>query len=135
LTGKFDKELVLPEAGDMTVSGPLIGDGDEDAATVHFLIVQGEGDDTVLAIGQGKWERGGGTKPNPKWSATLPVDAGRHPDGKPGGFRTGKVARGIGLAIAVKPGSVENGEFDPPSFQALTWCADFKFVEEAGAAA
>jgi hypothetical protein len=135
LTGKFDKELVLPKDGDMTVSGPLIGDGDEDAAIVHFLIVQGEGNDTVLAIGEGRWERGGGPEPNPKWSATLPLDKAHHPDGDPGSFRTGKVARGIGLAIAVKSGSVVNGEFDPPSFQALTWCADFKFVEEAGAAA
>jgi hypothetical protein len=135
LTGKFDKKLFLPEAGDMTVRGTLTGDDDEDAATVHFLIVQGEGDDTVLAIGEGKWERGGGPEPNPKWSATLSVDAGRHPDGKPGSFRTGEVARGIGLAIAVKPGSVENGKFDPPSFQTLTWCADFKFTDDAGAAA
>jgi hypothetical protein len=129
VTGRFDKKLTLPAAGDITVRGPFAGDGDEDAAIVHFLIVQGEGQETVLATGQGSWKKG-----DQEWSGKVPVDAGRHPDGKHGAFRTDKIARGIGLAIALQPGKVDNGTFEPPAFQALTWCADFKFEAEQAAA-
>jgi len=135
--GQFDDELTLPTNGGMIeVRGPLRVDADPDidgridGAVVHFLIVQGEGDATVTAIGQGHWKR-----PDAEWTAELPSDAGKLPDESPGTFSTtvdnGR-ARGIGLAIAIKPGKVDRGSFVPPAFEALTWCADFRFVPDAG---
>jgi hypothetical protein len=138
MTGQFDDELTLPaNGGVIEVRGPLRIDddpdidGDIESAVIHFVIVQGQGDDTVTADGQGKWAR-----PDGEWTAKLPADAGKHPDGTPGTFSTdvqNGLARGIGLAIAIKPGEVRNGKFVPPAFQELTWCADFKFVPERAA--
>jgi len=135
MTGQFDHELTLPaNGGSIEVKGPLRIDDDPDidgnitSAVVHFLIVQGQGNDTVIAIGQGGWARPAG-----EWTAQLPANKCTHPDGTPGAFSTAVqngTARGIGLAIAIKPGEVRNGTFVPPAFQALTWCADFKFVPE-----
>jgi hypothetical protein len=138
--GQFDDTLILPaNGGVIDVKGPLKVDdnpeidGDITGAVIHFLIIQGEGNNTVTAIGQGHWSR-----PDDKWTAQLPADAGEHPDKSPGMFSTdvqdGR-ARGIGLAIAIKAGKVKDGAFIPPSFQALTWCADFKFVRDQAAAA
>jgi hypothetical protein len=130
MTGKFDKQLTLPMTGDIDVKGPFTGDGDETKAVVHFLIVQsGEGDDppagqTVTVIGRGTWNAG-----DKKWSGTV-SPTGTLPSGDEGRLHPGR-ARGIGLAIAVKPGGLTSDtppKFDAPSFQALTWCADFKFV-------
>jgi hypothetical protein len=140
LIGQFDDELTLPaDGGIIEVRGPFRVDDDPGidhditGAVIHFLLIQGEGNGTVTAIGQGHWER-----PAAEWTAQLPADAGSHPDQTPGKFSTevqnGR-ARGIGLAIAIKAGAVRNGSFIPPSFQALTWCADFKFVREKAAAA
>jgi len=136
MTGQFDDELTLPaNGGVIEVRGPLKVDDDPDidrdikGAVIHFVIVQGQGDDTVTAVGQGHWARPAG-----EWTAQLPADAGTLPNGDPGTFSTAVqngTARGIGLAIAMKPGKVLNGKFIPPAFQTLTWCADFKFVPEA----
>lgn len=138
MTGQFDDELTLPaNGGFIEVKGPLRIDDDPDidgditSAVIHFLIVQGQGHDTVTAVGQGHWARPAG-----EWTAQLPADAGRYPNGTPGSFSAdvqNGLARGIGLAIAIKPGDVRNGTFVPPAFQALTWCADFKFVPERAA--
>jgi hypothetical protein len=135
MTGQFDDELTLPaDGGVIKVRGPLTDiDGDIESAVIHFVIVQGQGDDTVTAVGQGKWEH-----PNGKWTAELPADAGEHPNGTPGTFSTSVqngTARGIALAIAIKArkGKVLGGKFVPPAFQGLTWCADFKFVPERAA--
>jgi hypothetical protein len=130
MTGQFDDTLTLPASGSIEVQGPLkvddVIDGDIEGAVVHFVIVQGQGDDTVTAVGQGSW-----TRPNGEWTAELPVDAGKLPNGGPGRFSTtvqNGLARGIGFAIAMKPGKVVNGKFIPPAFQTLTWCADFNFI-------
>ena len=135
MTGQFDHELTLPASGGVIeIRGPLridddpAIDGDIKSAVIHFLIVQGKGNDTVTAIGQGHWARPAG-----EWTAQLAADAGKRPDDTPGTFSTdveNGTARGIGLAIAIKPGQVVDGAFVPPAFQALTWCADFKFVPE-----
>lgn len=133
--GAFVSEITLPaNGGSIDVRGPLKVDGDPEidggitGAVVHFLIIQGRGNDTVTATGQGHWER-----PATEWTAALPASAGLLPNNDPGTFSTtvddGR-ARGIGLAIAIKPGKVIDGEFVPPAFEALTWCADFKFVPE-----
>ena len=134
MTGQFDDTLTLPASGSIEVKGPLqvddVIDSDIKSAVIHFLIVQGEGDDAVTAVGQGHWAR-----PASEWTAELPVDAGRLPDDPdtPVTFSTdvqNGTARGIGLAIAIKPGKVRNRTFVPPAIQALTWCAEFKFVPE-----
>jgi hypothetical protein len=133
MTGQFDDELTLPaNGGVIQVKGPLIDvDGDIESAVIHFVIVQGQGNDTVTAVGQGNWERPAG-----KWTAELHADAGEHPNGTPGTFSTtvqNGTARGIAMAVAIKArkGKVSNGgKFIPPAFQTLTWCADFKFVPD-----
>jgi hypothetical protein len=37
------------------------------------------------------------------------------------------LARGIALAMVVKPGKLTGSRFDPPMIQALTWWSDFQF--------
>jgi hypothetical protein len=133
MTGQFDHELTLPaNGGVIEVRGPLTDiDGDIESAKIHFVIVQGQGDNTVTAEGLGHWAR-----PATEWTAELSAAAGKHPDDTPGTFSTdvqNGLARGIGLAIAIKAGKVINGTYVPPAFQQLTWCADFKFVSERGA--
>ena len=130
MTGQFDDELTLPaNGGVIEVSGPLTDiDGDIESAVIRFVIVQGQGDNTVTADGQGRWER-----PASGWTGQLAADAGKHPNGTDGTFSTNVqngLARGIALAIAIKAGKVINGTYVPPAFQQLTWCADFKFVPE-----
>lgn len=135
--GKFNKQLQLPADGDIDVRGPFTADGDETAAVIHFLIVQGDeeghapADQTVTVIGQGTWRSG-----QTEWSGMV-SPRGRLPSGDEGWLRPG-LARGIGLAIAVKPESVTDDDppkFDAPSFQTLTWCADFQLVGAPGTAA
>src|SRR5262249_11823221 len=96
-----------------------------DGAKVLFLIVQGEGKDAVIVNGEGRWNRADGGE----WSGTTD----RH--GKyVGGSGTGElqlgVARGIALSVVIKPGKTfdQGRKLDPPTIEALTWCADFEFV-------
>jgi hypothetical protein len=136
MQGQFKHELTLPAGGGViNVIGPFKVDNEEGIdkdikrAVVHFLIVQGEGSDTVIGEGQGEWKRG-----DDDWTGDLRPQDCKHPNGTPGQFSTEVdhgIARGIGLAVAIKAGRVrEDGEFDPPSFQTLTWCANFKFVKQ-----
>jgi hypothetical protein len=129
--GKFDKQLTLPDEGEMEVRGPFTPDEDETAAIVHFLIIQGgedrraPADQTVTVAGQGAWKQG-----ETEWSGTVSTK-GRLPLGGEGWLQPG-LARGIGLAVAVKPERLTDDsppKFDPPSYQTLTWCADFQLVE------
>ena len=129
--GKFNKQLTLPASGDIDVRGPFTPDYDEKEAIVHFLLIQGgedhksPADQTVTVIGQGRWTEG-----EAEWSGMV-SPKGRLPSGAEGWLHPG-LARGIGLAIAVKPETLTDDsppKFDPPSFQALTWCADFHFVD------
>jgi hypothetical protein len=132
--GRFNKRITLPaNGGDIDVRGPFTGDGDETAAVIHFLIVQGgedrhtPADQTVTVIGQGSWVKG-----DAEWSAIV-SPKGRLPSGDDGWLQTG-LARGIALAIAVKPESLTDDDppkFDAPSYQTLTWCADFQLVDGA----
>lgn len=133
--GKFDPRLPWPGSGDVEVRGPFEADGDETAAVIHFVIVQpGEGsnapaDQTVTAIGQGTW-----SAPDTEWSGMV-HRTGRLPLGGTAPLHPGP-ARGIGLAIAVKPEKLTDDRpprYDAPSFQALTWCADFEFVASEAA--
>jgi hypothetical protein len=132
MRGKFDKELVLPAEGAMEVRGPFTPDEDETAAVVHFLIIQGgedrsaPADQTVTVVGHGAWKKG-----EKEWSGTASTK-GRLPLGGEGLLQPG-LARGIGLAVAVKPERLTDDsppKFDPPSYQTLTWCADFQLVGE-----
>jgi hypothetical protein len=134
MTGRFNKRITLPpKGGDIDVRGPFTGDGDETAAVIHFLIVQGgeehnsPADQTVTVIGQGSWENG-----DSEWSGTVSPQ-GRLPSGGNGWLHPG-LARGIALAVAIKPESLTDDDppkFDAPSYQTLTWCADFQLVEGA----
>lgn len=133
MQGKFDKQLILPDAGEIEVRGPFEADADEPSATIHFLIVQeGEevedrhapADQTVTAVGQGTWSRG-----DKEWTGMV-SPKGRLPNGEDGWLHLG-LARGIGLAVAVKNESLTKDnppKFDPPSYETLTWCADFHLV-------
>jgi hypothetical protein len=126
--GKFAKKMDLPDEGDIDVSGPFTPDGDETEVMVHFLIVQGDEEDpknadqTVTVSGYGVWTGG------EEWSGTA-SPKGRLPSGDEGWLKAGR-ARGIGLAVAVKREGVTKDPpgFDPPSYQTLTWCADFELV-------
>jgi hypothetical protein len=124
--GKFDRELPLPRQGRIPVKGPFNPqDRRVDSARVLFLIVQGEGEDTVIVNGEGTWNRANGSE----WSGTAPrrgPHAGGHGTGP---LRLG-LARGIAVSMVIKPGKVfdRGRKFDPPTIETLTWCADFKFV-------
>jgi hypothetical protein len=128
--GRFNKRMTLPATGDIDVRGPFTADGDETAAVVHFLIVQGgedrdtPADQTVTVIGQGAWKTG-----EAEWSGSV-SPKGRLPSGDDGWLQPG-LARGIGLAVAVKPEGLTDDNpprFDAPSYQTLTWCADFQLT-------
>jgi hypothetical protein len=124
--GKFDRKMPLPRQGRIPIKGPFNPqDQAVDGAKVLFLIVQGEGGDSVIVNGEGTWERSKGTG----WSGTAPRSGPRA-----GGHGTGTLklglARGIALSVVIKPGKVfdRGRRFDPPMIEALTWCADFEFV-------
>jgi hypothetical protein len=124
--GKFDRELPLPKEGPIPVKGPFDPqDSEVDSARVLFLIVQGDDADAVIVNGEGTWNRAKGTE----WSGTAPR-SGPHAGGHGTGSLQLGLARGIAVSIVIKPGNVFDGgrKFDPPSIEALTWCADFKFV-------
>jgi len=128
--GKFNRELDLPSSGRVTIKGPFDPqDSRVESAKILFLIVQGDGATTLTADGEGTWN-----KPSDEWSGTIEL-TGKHPGGGTGPFVYGR-ARGIALSIVTKPGKVlDDGEFDPPAFEALTWCANFKFVDPNAASA
>jgi hypothetical protein len=125
-TGKFDRKLPLPSSGRVTIKGPFNPqDNKVDAAKVLFLIVQGEGEDAVICDGEGTWERANGDE----WSGMIDR-RGKYAGGEgKGPLRLG-LARGIALSIVIKPGKTfdRGRKFDPPTIEALTWCADFEFV-------
>jgi hypothetical protein len=123
--GRFDRRLPLPSSGRITVKGPFNPqDNKVDSAKVLFLIVQGEGDDAVIASGEGTWNRANGTE----WSGTTDR-RGKHAGGKGTGRLHRGLARGIALSVVIKPGKTfdRGRKFDPPTIEALT-CADFEFV-------
>jgi hypothetical protein len=125
-TGRFDRELPLPSSGRITIKGPFNPqDNKVDGAKVLFLVVQGEGEDAVIVDGEGTWERANGNE----WSGTI-ARRGTHVGGEGTGPLTLGLARGIALSVVIKPGKTfDHGRrFDPPTIEALTWCADFKFV-------
>jgi hypothetical protein len=124
--GRFDRELELPSQGDVTIKGPFDpNDPEVDGGKILFLIVQGEDENAVIVEGEGTWQKG-----DHEWSGKTKRH-GKNPAGKPSSdeLQPG-VARGIALSVVIKPGKVFAGgsKFDPPAIEALTWCADFKFV-------
>ena len=131
--GRFDRRIQLPKQGKITIRGPFDPqDNRVEEADVLFLIVQGTGDKSVVAKGLGKWARG---QHNNEWIADVGWDWDAA-DGTPGRLGAG-VARGIALAIVVKPGKLDNVTglsdaptviFDPPQIEGVTWCGDFTFV-------
>lgn len=125
--GQFNDRLALPAntSDKVQVSGPFKPDPEDESAEVLFLVVQGEGNDAITVQGHGKWTRDHEKEEN-DWIGEVNRE-GKLPDGGRRNLSTGR-SRGIGLAIVVKDGKVSNGQFIPPSLQALTWCADFAFV-------
>lgn len=127
---KRRQRLSAGSARKVDVQGTLTPDPDDEAAKVLFLIVQQldkknpTNPDTFLTVqGEGDWKRP--RSGNALWKGK----ANRQGELSGGGkdtLTTG-LARGIGVAVVVKKGSVEDGEFLPPSIEALTWCADFDF--------
>jgi hypothetical protein len=125
--GRFDRKLPLPRSGRIPIKGPFNPqDRGVDAARVLFLIVQGEDEDAVIVNGEGTWERENGND----WSGTAPRSGPRVGGHGNGTLQLG-LARGIALSVAIKPGKVfdRGRKFEPPAIEALTWCADFHFVE------
>jgi hypothetical protein len=143
--GKFDP-VDLPSQGRVTVTGPFDPqDPKVHFARVLFLVVQGAGTDTIVIPGEGTWSRGGGN-----WRGTVQRRGVPDLGGSDRELRANEIARGIAVSIVVKPGRVlVNGEelppgkepdsgdkvtFDPPSIEALTWCADFAVKAPPGQA-
>lgn len=125
--GRFDREIPLPRQGRIQITGPFNPqDPGVDAAKVLFLIVQGEGKNAVIVEGEGTWARGGGGD----WSGMAPRSGPLVGGEGTGRLQTG-LARGIALSLVIKPGKVfdRGRKFDPPTIEALTWCADFRFID------
>jgi hypothetical protein len=142
--GRFDRKIELPAQGGFTVGGPFDPEDPKvDEADVLFLIVQGEGADSTVVKGIGKWKRG---QHNNRWVAEQVDRQGKKPNGDPNDLYAGKVARGIALALVIRPGKLFKGDaelqdaaaiqdahqadpaavvFDPPQIEDVTWCADF----------
>jgi hypothetical protein len=144
--GKFTKGY-LPDTGDrMTVTGPFDpGDDEVHFARVLFLIVQGDGWDAKVVPGMGTWNRRDGGKS--EWIGTAQRSGDKDLGPSDGELSPDEIARGIAVSLVVKPGKVltnrdelergsaRDGEtdarFDPPSIEALTWCADFPLARGA----
>lgn len=128
MRGQFDSPIKLPRNPEerVRISGPLKDvDPKDTQAKVLFLIVQGENKDAVTVQGEGSWTRGSSNRPRP-WRGTVKRE-GKTVGGKTVRLKKG-LARGIGVAIVVKDGELTpDGHFVPPSIEALTWCADFRF--------
>jgi hypothetical protein len=132
--GKFDPELVLKN-GKVRVSGPFTpGDSKIDAASVLFLIVQGDGGpDTVIVRGEASWKRDTRKGRDQQWVTEVSA-RGKTAGGGNGRLRVdrddGRV-RGIAFAVAVQPvtrSKLNRSKFDPPAFESITWCADSALV-------
>jgi hypothetical protein len=135
--GKFTKAY-LPAGGDVTVIGPFNpADDAVNVARIVFLIVQGRKQgtalDTVVVRGEGKWHR---TQPGPgltEWRGTCPRsgDTDLGPSNKNLEVGANVITRGIALSIVVQRGEQPKQgatTFDPPSIEALNWCADVEIV-------
>jgi hypothetical protein len=137
--GRFDRRI--PLMGDpLTIEGPFDPEDHEvDDAHVLFLIIQGQGANSVVARGLGVWLRG---KNGDKWQGAVPV-TGKKPDGSDAPLQTG-MARGIALAVVARPGKLYQDDalsleempagatatgptmvFDPPQVEGVTWCSNF----------
>jgi hypothetical protein len=125
--GRFDRELPLPPQGPVPIKGPFDPqDSAVDAAKVLFLIVQGDGQNTLIVNGEGTWQRADGNER--PWSGKAPR-TGPLVGGGMGTLERG-LARGIALSVVIKPGEVfDSGRrFEPPAIETLMWCANFHFV-------
>lgn len=140
--GRFDRRIPLPSSDPLTVTGPFDPEDHEvDDASVQFLIIQGQGANSVVAKGVGEWLRG---QNGDKWKGAVPL-MGVKPNGSPGALTQG-IARGIALAIVVRPGKLYQDDalgleempsgatqtgptmiFDPPQVEGVTWCSNFLF--------
>lgn len=100
-----------------------------DHATILFLVVQGKDAAMVWTHGAGEWKRPNGNH----WTGTAPA-TGKSAGGGPGtiGHAGGDRVRGIAMALVVLPAQEQepagSGKFDPPTIQALTWCATTKLT-------
>jgi hypothetical protein len=120
--GRFDRELPLPEKGLIPIKGWFDPqDPEVKEARVVFLIVQGDGEDAVIVECEGTWQR-----PSDKWSGKAPR-TGPCVGGGTGALKKGH-ARGIALAIVIKPAMLLDGKAEWPAFETLQWCANFRFV-------
>ena len=127
MRGQFDSPVELPNDPDelIQISGPLLDVGPRaDRATVHFLIVQGEGEDSVIVSGEGTWTQGPHETP---WTGTV-GRVGKRAGGGDGTLEEG-AARGIAVAVAIKDGELLGREFVPPSIETLTWCVNITFAQ------
>ena len=143
--GRFDRRIQLPSSDPLTVMGPFDPEDHEvDDADVLFLIIQGRGANSTVVKGRGMWERG---QHDDKWVGEVSM-TGAKPDGSPGTLTPG-MARGIALAVVVRPGNLVQDDalaaeeakeaqsgptqtapdliFDPPQVEGVTWCANFLF--------
>lgn len=148
--GKFTK-VYLPATGDVTVTGPFNPDDDEvKVARIVFLIVQGmkQGTalDTVVVKGEGEWHRTQPGYTRTEWRGTCPRsgDPDLGPSSNELQASPDVFTRGIALSIVIQPGHLLEGDdvlprgeepkdedaltFDPPSIEALNWCADVEMV-------
>ena len=134
--GRFDRRIPL-QGDTVMVRGPFDPEDHEvDEAHVLFLVIQGKGASTTVVKGLGRWERG---KNEDDWMGNVSV-TGKKPDGTDLDLQQG-LARGIALAIVVRPGKLFRDDslpsegtqsgpniiFDPPQVEGVTWCADFVF--------
>jgi len=120
--GKFHQVDLPPGTGRVTVTGPFDPQDDSvNFAKILFLVVQGDrGGDVAVIPGEGSWSRGSGD-----WTGTMQRTGVPDLGGTDRELRAGEIARGIAVSIVVKPGKMETDDFDPPSIEALTWCANF----------
>jgi hypothetical protein len=148
--GKFTNGY-LPATGDVTVTGPFNPDDDEvKVARIIFLIVQGmrRGSplDTVVVKGEGEWHRTQPGYTKTEWRGTCPRsgDPDLGPSNSELQVSPDADTRGIALSIVIQPGHVLQDSqvlprdeepkpgaaltFDPPSIEALNWCADVEMV-------
>jgi len=133
MTGRFTN--VVLKGGKLDVTGTFDPeDGTVDHATILFLIVQGKDADMVWTHGQGEWQRG----PNGNtWTGSAPAQ-GKRAGGGDGTIAMGvdnNRVRGIAMALVVLPAQHRPGttKFDPPTIQALTWCATSALTQATAA--
>ena len=93
-------------------------------ATVVFLVVQGKDADMVWTHGRGEWKRGENSN---NWVGSAAAE-GKRAGGVDAPIVMGvdnNRVRGIAISLVVLPAQQRPGsqKFDPPTIQALTWCA------------